>query len=153
MTKLKLNEERLGAKDMYRAYKKAHPDTDITYPLYRAILESFNTKLAERILDGDKFNMGHRLGNLYIKKIRRTPSSKVIDWNETRRMWEDQGFKEGFVYYTDEYYYRWNWEKRKAQIKNKSVYKFIPTGGKLGIKRKLVERLRSNPFAATNYKS
>lgn len=152
MTKLKLNEERLGAKDMYQAYKKANPDTDITYPLYRAILETFNVKLTEHLLDGKKFNLGHRLGNIYIKKIRRTPSSKVIDWNETNKMWAEQGYKEGFVYYTDEYYYRWNWEKRKAQVKNKSVYKFEPTGGKLGIKRKLVERLRSNPFAATNYK-
>lgn len=153
MTKLKLNEDRLGAKDMYRAFKKNNPDTDITYPLYRAILESFNTKLTDRILDGIKFNLGHRLGNIYIKKIRRTPSSKVIDWNETNKMWAEQGYKDGFVYYTDEYYYRWSWEKRKAQVKNKSVYKFEPTGGKLGIKRKLVERLRSNPFAATNYKS
>lgn len=153
MTKLKLHEDRLGAKDMYKAYVKANPDTDITYPLYRAILESFNLKLTEKILDGHRFNLGHRLGNIFIKKIRRTPSSKVIDWNETNKMWGEQGYKEGFVYYTDEYYYRWNWEKRKAQVKNKSVYKFEPTGGKLGIKRKLVERLRSNPFASTNYTS
>lgn len=150
--KLKLDEDRLGAKDMYKAYKLKNPDTDITYPLYRTILEQFNIKIAEEILDGAHFNMGHRLGVISIKKIKRTPSNKVIDWNETNKMWKEQGYKEGFVYYTDDYYFRWNWEKRRAQIKNKSVYKFIPTGGKLGLKKKLVDRLKNNLFALTNYK-
>tara|TARA_B100001094_G_C18075777_1_gene742540 strand:- start:715 stop:1176 length:462 start_codon:yes stop_codon:yes gene_type:complete len=151
MAKLKLNEDRFGAKDMYREFKKKNPETDITYPLYRTILEKFNVKVADRILEGEVFNLGHRLGYIYIKKIRRTPTSKSIDWKETHKMWEEQGNREGFVYYTDDHYYRWNWEKRKALVKNKSVYKFEPTGGKLGLKKKLVERLRSNPFAATNY--
>lgn len=153
MTKLKLNESRYGAKDMYQAFKKQNPDTDITYPLYRTILEKFNQKLADRLLEGAVFNLGHRLGVMFIKKIRRSPKSKVINWNETHKMWAEQNEKQGFVYYTDEFYYRWNWEKRKAQVKNKSVYKFEPTGGKIGLKKKLVERLKSNPFAATNYTS
>jgi len=153
MIKLKLYEERLGAKDMYKAYKEANPNTDITYPLYRTILETFNNKLATKILEGNKFNLGHRLGYIYIKKIKRTPSSKVINWNETHAMWREEGKKEGFVYYTDDYYYRWNWEKKKAQVKNKSVYKFIPTGGKIGLKSKLVKKLKSNPFASTLYKT
>lgn len=153
MTKLKLYEERLGAKDMYKAYVNLNPDTDITYPLYRTILETFNKKLADRILEGEKFNLGHRLGYIYIKKIKRTPSSKVINWSETKALWKEEGIKKGFVYYTDDYYYRWNWEKKKAQVKNKSVYKFVPTGGKLGLKNKLVKVLKSNPFASTLYKS
>lgn len=153
MIKLKLYEDRLGAKDMYKAYTKSNPNTDITYPLYRTILESFNVKLADKILEGHQFNLGHRLGYIYIKKIKRTPSSKVINWNETYAMWEEEGKKEGFVYYTDDYYYRWNWEKKKAQVKNKSVYKFIPTGGKIGLKKKLVNKLKSNPFSSTLYKT
>ena len=140
MGKLKLNEQRYGAKDMYQAFVKKNPDTDITYPLYRTILEKFNVKVADRILDGEVFNLGHRLGIIFIKKIRRAPKSKVINWNETHLMWEEQGEKKGFVYYTDDFYFRWNWEKRKAQVKNKSVYKFQPTGGKIGLKKKLVER-------------
>lgn len=153
MIKLKLYEDRLGAKDMYKAYKKKNPDTDITYPLYRTILETFNTKLSDTILEGNKFNLGSRLGYLYIKKIKRNPDSKVINWMETKALWKEEGVKKGFVYYTGDYYYRWNWEKKKAQVKNKSVYKFIPTGGKRGLKTKLVNRLKSNPFASTLYKS
>ena len=136
---------------MFRQYKRDNKATDVTYSLYRAILESFNTALAEALLDGAVFNMGNRLGTLRVKKIQRNPNSRTIDWNETNKMWEEQGKKEGFVYWTDTTYYRWAWDKRKALVKNKSAYRFDPTGGKKGLKRKLTDRLRTDSFASTNY--
>lgn len=136
---------------MFRQYKKENKETDVTYSLYRAILESFNTALAEALLDGAVFNMGNRLGTLRVKKIQRNPNSRTIDWNETNKMWEEQGKKEGFVYWTDSTYYRWAWDKRKALVKNKSAYRFDPTGGAKGLKGKLTDRLRKDPFASTNY--
>jgi len=151
MSKLKLNEERFGAEAMYKAYKKANPDTDITYPLYKTVLDLFNKKIADKILDGHMFNMGSKLGTIRIKKIERSPENKVINWPETQKMWKEQGFKEGFVYFTDKYYYRWAWEKRRCTVKNKSVYKFWPTSGKNGLRRRLVARLKNDPFASTNY--
>lgn len=151
MSKSKSSEERLGAKHMYREFKKANPDTDITYAYYRAVLESFSDALAEELLNGAVFNMGQRLGTLRVKKIKRNPNSRTIDWNETMKMWEEQGKKEGFIYWTDDTYYRWAWDKRKALVKNKSAYRFDPTGGKKGLKKKLTERLRKDPFASTNY--
>jgi hypothetical protein len=151
MSKLKLNEERLGAKHMYASYKKANPDTDVTYAYYRAVLESFSKLLAEELLNGAVFNMGQRLGTLRIKKIKRSPNARTIDWNETLKMWEEQGKKEGFVYWTDDTYYRWAWDKRKALVKNKSAYRFDPTGGKKGLRKKLTDRLRKDPFAGMNY--
>ena len=151
MSKLKLNEKRFGAKDMYKAYKKEHLTTDVTYPLYKTILELFNKKMADKILDGFLFNMGSKLGTLRIKKIERTPKNKVINWPETKKMWQEQGYKKDFVYFTDKYYYRWAWEKRRCTVKNKSVYKFWPTSGREGLKRQLVKRLKTDPFASTNY--
>lgn len=151
MSKSKSSEERLGAKHMYREFKKANPDTDITYAYYRAVLESFSDALAEELLNGAVFNMGQRLGTLRVKKIKRNPNSRTIDWNETMKMWEEQGKKEGFIYWTDDTYYRWAWDKRKALVKNKSAYRFDPTGGKKGLKKRLTERLRKDPFASTNY--
>ena len=136
---------------MYKAFKKANPDTDITYQYYRAVLESFSGTLAEELLNGGVFNMGQRLGTLRIKKIKRNPKSRTIDWNETIKMWEEQGEKDGFVYWTDDTYYRWAWDKRKALVKNKSAYRFDPTGGTRGLKKKLTERLRKDVFASTNY--
>ena len=151
MSKLKPNEERLGAKDMFRAYKKDNPDTDVTYTYYRAVLEAFSKLLVEELLNGAVFNMGQRLGTLRIKKIKRSPNARTIDWNETLKMWEEQGKKEGFIYWTDDTYYRWAWDKRKALVKNKSAYRFDPTGGKKGLRKKLTERLRNDPFAGLNY--
>jgi hypothetical protein len=95
--------------------------------------------------------MGQRLGTLRVKKIKRNPNSRTIDWNETMKMWEEQGEKDGFIYWTDDTYYRWAWDKRKALVKNKSAYRFDPTGGKKGLKKRLTERLRKDPFASTNY--
>lgn len=151
MSKSKSSEARLGAKDMFKLYKKDNPDTDITYTYYRAVLESFSKLLAQELLNGAIFNMGQRLGTLRIKKIKRNPNSRTIDWNETMKMWEESGKREGFVYWTDDTYYRWAWDKRKALVKNKSAYRFDPTGGKKGLKKKLTERLRTDPFAASNY--
>ncbi len=151
MSKLKPNEERFGAKEMFRKYKKDTPDTDVTYSYYRAVLESFSKLLAEELLNGAVFNMGQRLGTLRIKKIKRSPNARTIDWNETLKMWEEQGEKDGFVYWTDDTYYRWAWDKRKALVKNKSAYRFDPTGGVKGLKKKLTDRLRSDSLASTNY--
>lgn len=136
---------------MYRAYKKEHVDTDVTYTYYRAVLESFSKLLAEELLNGAVFNMGQRLGTLRIKKIKRNPKSRTIDWNETLKMWEEQGEKDGFIYWTDDTYYRWAWDKRKAIVKNKSAYRFDPTGGVKGLKKRLTDRLRNDPFAGLNY--
>ena len=86
MSRLKSSEERFGARDMFRQYKKDNPDTDVTYTLYRAILEDFNVALGDALLDGAVFNMGQRLGTLRIKKIKRNPNSRTIDWNETKKM-------------------------------------------------------------------
>ena len=151
MSKLQSSEDRLGAKDMFRKYKKENPQTDVTYSYYRAVLESFSKLLAKELLNGAVFNMGQRLGTLRIKKIKRSPNARTIDWNETLKMWEEQGEKDGFVYWTDDTYYRWAWDKRKALVKNKSAYRFDPTGGVKGLKKKLTDRLRSDSLASTNY--
>lgn len=151
MKKLKSSEDRFGAKDMYRAFKKANPKTDVTYSYYRAVLERFNTLVSDELLDGQTFNMGQRLGTLRVKKIKRSPNARTIDWHETKKMWAEAGTRDGFVYWTDEIYYRWAWDKSKALVKNKSAYRFDPTGGKKGLKKRLTERLRKDPFACTNY--
>ena len=86
MSKLKSSEERLGAKDMYREYKKHNPDTDVTYTCYRAVLESFSKMLVRELLNVVVFNMGQRLGTLRIKKIERSLNARTIDWNETLKI-------------------------------------------------------------------
>lgn len=140
-----------SAKDAYRWFKKNNPNTTITYTLYKHIISQFNKKVSERVLDGEVFNMGYKLGTIRIKKIPRTFNKLSVDWGETNRL-KKQGIKQ-LVYYTDDYYYRWNWDKNRCLVKNKSVYTFAPTAGLKGNRRKLVSRLKSDEFAFMNYKT
>ena len=94
--------------------------------------------------------MGQRLGTIRIKKIPRTFNKPTIDWGETNRL-KKQGIKQ-LVYYTDDFYYRWNWDKHRCLVKNKSVYTFAPTAGQRGNRKKLVEKLKTDEFAHLNYK-
>jgi|TARA_R100001510_G_scaffold51875_1_gene52087 hypothetical protein len=142
---------KFSTKDAYKWYKKNNPDTTVTYSLYKHIISQFNKKVADAMLDGEVFNMGYKLGTMRIKRIPRTFNKPSIDWGETNRL-KKQGIKK-LVYYTDDYYFRWNWDKARCMVKNKSVYTFAPTAGPNGNKRKLVKRLKSDEFAYLNYKT
>ena len=142
---------RYSTKDSYRWFKKQNPETTITYSLYKHIITRFNKRACEMILEGQLFNMGQRLGSIRIKKIPRTFNKPTIDWGETNRL-KKQGIKK-LVYYTDDYYYRWNWDKHRCLVKNKSVYTFAPTAGQSGNRRKLVQKLKTDEFAHLNYKT
>lgn len=145
------SESRYSTKDAYKAYLKKNPKTTVTYALYKHIIAEFNKKVAEKVLDGQVFNMGHRLGSIRIKRIPRSFNKPAIDWYETNKL-KEQGIKK-LVYYTDEYYFRWNWDKHRCMVKNKSVYTFSPTAGKNGNRKALVKRLRQDEFAYLNYKT
>ena len=103
------------------------------------------------LLEGQVFNMGQRLGSMRIKKIPRTFNKPTVDWGETNRL-KKQGIKQ-LVHYTDDFYYRWNWDKHRCLVKNKSVYTFAPTAGQSGNRRKLVQKLKTDEFAHLNYKT
>ena len=141
---------KFSTKDSYKWFKQQNPDTQITYAGYKHIISRFNKRVSEMVLEGRVFNMGFRLGTIRIKKIPRTFNKPTIDWGETNRL-KKQGIKK-LVYYTDDYYYRWNWDKHKCLVKNKSVYTFQPTSGLTGNKRKLVQKLKTDEFAYLNYK-
>ena len=99
--------------------------------------------------------MKERLGNIRIKKVKRSfRKSPPIDWAESRKL-QAKGVEKYLVYYTDPYWYRWYWEKKKCIVKNKSVYCFIPTvsnSKKDGNRNKLVKILREDPLAALRFK-
>lgn len=150
-TKKSSSQSKYSAKDAYEAYRKKNPDTSVTYSLYKHIVAEFNKKVSERILDGEVFNMGHRLGTIRIKRIPRSFNRPSVDWYETNKL-KKQGINK-LIYYTDDYYFRWNWDKHRCAVKNKSVYKFTPTAGAKGNKKALVNRLRQDEFAYLNYKT
>jgi hypothetical protein len=140
----------VGAVDAYKFYKKKYPKTTVTYTLYKYVVSEFNKKVSELILEGHSFNMGHRLSSIRIKKIARSFNKPTVDWGETNKL-RKEGIKT-IVYYTDDFYFRWHWEKARCLVKNKSVYSFTPNGGVKGNKRALVTKLKQDEFAYLNFK-
>jgi hypothetical protein len=140
------------AKDMYDWFKKNNPDTDITYALFKETISLFNKTAVEYILEGHTVRFGKYLGGFRIKKIERKFSEKPkhINWGETNKLLK-QGIKK-FVYWVDDYYFKWHWEKSTCKIKNKTVYVFQPTKGDGGNRKKLSRLLMSDEFAKTLYK-
>jgi len=143
-------ESRYSTKDSYKSYCKNNPTTPVTYALYKHIISEFNKKLSKVILDGRVFNMGHRLGTMRIKRIPRSFNRPTVDWHETNKL-KKEGINK-LIYYTDDYYFRWNWDKHRCMVKNKSVYTFSPTAGAAGNKKALVKKLREDEFAYLNFK-
>ncbi len=135
---------------MYEWYRKNNPGSDVTYTLYKHILVEFYKKASKKILEGETFNLGHKLGSIRIKKVERNFNRPTINWHETNKL-KEQGINK-HVYFTDPYWFRWAWDKSTVALRNKSVYKFSPTEGKNGNKKMLVRMLKTDEFAQLNYK-
>ena len=56
------------------------------------------------------------------------------------------------IYYTDDYYFKYYWNKGKCRVPNKSVYKFTATRGLKGNKEKLTKLLKSDDLAYLKFK-
>jgi hypothetical protein len=139
-----------NVKDMLNWYKKHNPDTDINYKQFNAVIGAFYKKVVEAILDGKTYNLGNRLGKIRIQRLKRSFKNPTIDWYETNKLKKETG-ETKFVYYTDEYYYRWYWQKKRCQVKNKTVYSFKPTRGENGITKKLAKKLKEDEFSYLLY--
>ena len=138
-----------NTEDMFKWFKKKHPKSDVNKKQFKYVVDEYFKRVVQSILEGKTYNMGHRLGKFRIKKIKRTYNKPIVDYYETKKM-----FKEGknvVVYYTDEYWYRYYWEKRVCQVKNKTVYSFKPTKGASGNTKKLVAKLKGDEFAYLLY--
>ena len=105
--------------DIYKYYAKNNPGTYVTYTQFKFILSLFNKKAVDYILQGKTLNFHNRLGKLRIKRVKRNFNDKTVDWAETNKL-KKQGINK-LVYYTDDFWYRWYWEKRICTIPNKSV--------------------------------
>lgn len=141
---------KFSAKDMYKAYKKKYPDSDVTYSLFALYIEKFNKAVVEKVLEGKTFYFGHNLGSIRIKKVKRNFNRPTINWYETNKL-KAEGINQ-YVYYTDDHWYRWYWDKYRAKVSNKSVYSFKPTEGQNGAKKQLIRLLKTDEFAYLNFK-
>lgn len=136
--------------EMYEYFKKKYPYSDVTFPMFRYVISTFNQKAIDAILEGETLKMGFGLGYIRIQKIKRTFEKPTIDWGETRKL-RAQGV-ETRVFFTDDFWYRFYWAKKACNIKNKTVYRFDPTKGPNGNTKKLARKLKGDDLAKLNFK-
>jgi len=133
-----------STKEVYKYYRSKYPTAEEPYWLFKEVIARCNKKAADAVIFGQIFNFGNRIGHLLIKKIPRNYERPVVDWGESRRVRSelievgktprDKVNTEGenwLVYYSDPWYLRWGWvKKRICRVKNQTVYKFVPTGNR-----------------------
>lgn len=164
-------------KDKIKTLSKLPPNSKkllMSYKTFHDISHVFNKKVVKAIIEGEKFNLGNRLGHLLIKKISRYTSS--IDWgasNKNKKELIEQGVtvrtkeypdgKNWFVYRQTPFYLRWSWNKvfrikNIPMIRNQKVYAFYATPNpadrtKLGAKGKLAKANHENQFLHMRYEN
>ena len=121
----------LTIKDAYKEYKKnikvKSSVLNVDYATYRKICETFNVLISKKILyESYEFNIPYRLGKLRIKKFKmKIIKEKLrIDYKLTKQ------YKKAIYHlneHTNNYAYRWLWDKDKAITIGKRVYTFVAT--------------------------
>jgi len=148
------------SKHIYKHYVER--GGDLSYRLFKEILSAFNEEAMDQILDGRELDMGKGLSRLSIMRIDRDFNRPTIDWKSSNEL-RDELLAEGeslyskdnpdgvkwFVYFTDEWYLRFYWEKKRCQIKNRSAYRFDATWGNKG---RLKDLLKSDPLAYRKFR-
>lgn len=114
--------------------------------IFKYIIKSHNIQIAKKLLTGYVYTVGHGVGQIYIKKIRRIfriygkEATKNIDWGETNKL-KKKLIEEGvdiytkdnpsgeqyLVHYTTDYMYWFWWDKGQKVITNSFLYTFTPT--------------------------
>lgn len=153
----------LTLKDSYKDYEAE--GGKLSYKDYRSICERYNVLCMDRVIEhGERLDLGANLARIYVIRIERNFNNPTIDWAASKA-YKQELIEEGvelysednpsgqkwFIYYTDEWYTRFYWEKRFCKVKNKSAYRFDATRGKKGNKEKLTEHLRSNDLSYLKY--
>jgi hypothetical protein len=133
--------------------------------LFIDICSDFNILIVEHLLEGRKFKLGNNLSYIQIVRMKRDPRAPRVDWVESNNYKKelieesvklyDKETGEGQkwqIYYTDEYYFKYYWNKGMCRVPNKSVYKFTATRGLKGNKEKLTKILKSDDLAYLKFK-
>lgn len=128
---------------------KEHKEKIIDYEQFKEIINLFNKKASDAIIQGSNLNLSNRLGYVQIRKIKNSVRvTNKIDWKEsleykkeliaTGKIPKDKLHPEGsnwLVYKNQTYYLRWAWVKRynrACTVKNNRVYAFYPTSSSSG---------------------
>jgi hypothetical protein len=133
-----LKRELYDVRERIKILSKQKPDEKkkiMDYALFKEIVDRFNIKAVERIIEGEALNLGNRLGYIRINKMK--AKKKRIDWpasNALKQQYLDVGItpmsqehpegKNWLVPYESEYFLRYGWVKKNGacMVKNQTVY-------------------------------
>lgn len=146
-----------GKADIYDYYAHQYDrKKQVSQRCFKRVIDKFNKRMVEKLLDGYEFNPGNQLGRFRIIRVKRNFNKLSVDWKSSYdylRQLEAQGYTgkdennpngcNWLVFYTDRQYYRYYWRKQAAKIPNKTAYRFDPTDTN---KKKLSEKA-SNSLA------
>lgn len=143
-----------GVLDFYNYYKN-NTENPVDLKIYRKILDKYNKKIAQSILEeGLDFIMPYLNFEITIRKDKRKPSIKngkvvnntPVDPVATKKLWdkdEEAKNKKILVRYNNShssgYVFRIYCKKFRSNIKNKNLFKFRPVRD---IKRKLAQLIK-----------
>lgn len=165
MLKTKWNrEKRYTLFDVYHWYKEKYYSADeLSYKefqFFKDVVGEFNMRMSDGIVEGEVLQFPGRMGKMYIMCLRRNPASRQVNWKATDELRIEMGLPPRvktndpyiLVYYTDESFIKWGWEKKNARLKNIHSYKFKPTRGIKGSKEKLSRSVKKDSLLFTTYK-
>ena len=146
-----------GLPDYYRHFVKENKETKVSKVLYNEIVKEFNSHVRDRISKkGADYTFPKKIGSLEIKKIK--PSISIdekgnvvnklpINWKATRELWKEnesakkRKTKIRFINeHTEGYTFRIYYKKKRANYKNKSIYR-------MQFNRELKRQLSQSIFA------
>lgn len=158
-------------KERLKQLSKEKPESSkkmLDFYTFRDVIYTYNQKAVYDIIQGERINLSEKLGYMYVTKV--NSPSKLIDWDSSNKFKEeliangeqpkDSDHPDGsnwLLYYDNDYYFRWTWQKRKGvcKVRNHTVYEFTPTNtsgkGVRGVKSMLAEANRKNPLLHLNY--
>ena len=140
--------------DLYKFYKKTYKNP-VDYKTFKEFYRDFFTEILNlMIYNGIDYILPGRLGSMRIKKKKNMQkidengelkTNFRADWKASKELWKkqypDKTLQEIFgipnkqiVYHmnehTDNYYFKWYWDKITCNIPNKSAYRFEPIRAK-----------------------
>lgn len=116
--------------DAYKYYTNKYPKTNpnfVSNKVYKGICKRFNELITAKIIEENYiFKMPSRLGTLRIKKYK-------MKYNQNKMTLNFQEYKKTGIktYYMNDhsnnYYYKWKWERTGLAILNKGKYRYKAT--------------------------
>jgi len=100
--------------------------SNISFPIYRFLIKSFNRNIVESLIKGDSYSFGFGLSSISIKRGKRSNNKKAIKWGESNKK-RKEGSENWLSYHESPYYNFFYWNKSDCKISNYIFYNFKVT--------------------------